>query len=245
MNSFKLTVAYDGTRYNGWQRQSSSPNTVQGKIEAVLTRLFGHKIEIHGSGRTDAGVHALAQTASFAAETELTAEEIRAYLNRHLPDDIAVTAAEAAPPRFHARLNAKEKTYVYRVWTRDYPCVFRRKYVYSLGQMPDIEKMRTAAGFMLGTHNFLGYSSLKKAKKSTVRTLTSVDIAEDGGEIRITFTGSGFLYNMVRIMAGTLLEAGLGRRTPESAAVPLKTLNRADAGETLPACGLTLLGVRY
>ena len=245
MSNFRLTIAYDGSRYNGWQRQGNTPNTVQGKIEAVLAQLFGHKIEVHGSGRTDAGVHALAQIASFHADTDLSAGDIRQYLNRYLPEDIAVTGAETAPERFHARLNAVRKTYVYRLWTRDYPNVFERKYMYTVDAAPDADRMREAAKLLLGRHDFIGYSSLKKTKKSTIRTIESIDITEHEGELRLTFTGDGFLYNMVRIISGTLLEVGLGEREPEVAALALKTLDRADAGLTLPARGLTLVNVEY
>ena len=245
MNNFKLTIAYDGSRYNGWQRQGNAENTIQGKIEAVLGELFGHKIEIHGSGRTDAGVHALAQTASFAADTALTAAEIRDYLNRYLPEDIAVTSLEEAPDRFHARLNAVRKTYVYRLWTGDCPNVFERKYMYSVGAVTDIDAMRAAALALIGEHDFIGFSSLKKSKKSTVRTLQSIDISQNGAELRLTFTGNGFLYNTVRILSGTLLEVGQGKRSIASAALPLATLDRADAGPTLPARGLTLVNVDY
>ncbi len=245
MTNFKLTIAYDGTRYNGWQRQGNTPNTVQGKLEAVLGELFGRKIEINGSGRTDAGVHALGQVASFAAETELSPEEVRAYLNRYLPQDIAVTAAEEAPERFHARLLARRKTYVYRLWIRDWPDVFGRRYTYSVGAVPDAEKMRLAARELTGRHDFFGYSSLKKTKKSTVRTLESVSVEETGDELRLVFTGDGFLYNMARIISGTLLEVGLGQRDIAGAARALVTLDRADAGPTLPACGLTLISVEY
>lgn len=245
MNNFKLTVAYDGSRYNGWQRQGNTENTIQGKIEDVLGRLFGHKIEIHGSGRTDAGVHAKGQVASFKAETDLTAGEIKEYLNRYLPEDIAVISAENADPRFHARLNAKRKTYEYRIWNNEYPNVFERKYMYSVSQKIDTEKMREGARLLLGEHDFIGYSSVKKSKKSTVRCIDSIEITENNGEILMRFSGNGFLYNMVRIISGTLLETGFGKRSPAQCAVPLKTLDRKDAGETLPPKGLTLLQVEY
>ncbi len=245
MKNFKLTIAYDGTRYNGWQKQGNTSNTIQGKIEGVLERMLGQSVEIHGSGRTDAGVHAAGQVASFKAETEKTPLEIMGELNAYLPMDIAVTAAEYAPERFHARLNAREKVYVYRIWTKPYPNVFERKYMYSLGIQPDIGAMERAGGAMTGTADFIGYSSLKKTKKSTVRTVRSIDISEAGGEIRMTFIGNGFLYNMVRIMAGTIVEVGLGRRDIESVRLPFATGSRADAGETLPACGLTLMKVIY
>lgn len=245
MRNFKLVIAYDGSRYNGWQRQGNTSDTVQGKVEAVLGEMLGHRIEIDGSGRTDAGVHAVGQTASFAAETDMTAEEIMAYLNRYLPKDIAVTKAENAEPRFHARLSARGKIYTYRIWTQEYSNVFERKFMYELGKELDIEKMERSARIMTRRADFIGYSSLKRSKKSTVREVKSIDISRVGGEVRLTFTGDGFLYNMVRIMAGTIVEAGLGKRSPESAARPFETLDRADAGETLPAKGLTLVSVIY
>lgn len=245
MKNFRLTIAYDGSRYNGWQRQSSTGNTVQGKLETVLSGIFGHKIEIHGSGRTDAGTHALAQVASFKADTELTPEELMKELNLYLPQDIAVTDVRQEDERFHARLNAKGKVYLYRIRTEAYPDVFQRRYVYELGKKLDTARMERAAELMCVTADFIGYSSLKKTKKSTVRTVYSIDIEDTGTEVRLTFRGDGFLYNMVRIMAGTLVEVGLGKRTAESVTAPLESLDRSYAGETLPAKGLTLVDVEY
>ena len=245
MKNFRLTIAYDGSRYNGWQRQGNTGNTIQGKIEAVLSELFGHKIEIHGSGRTDGGTHALAQTASFRAETDISPEKLMSELNRYLPKDIAVTDVQYADERFHARLGAKGKTYLYRIWTESYPNVFEGKYVYELGKKLNLHEMERAAALLCTAADFIGYSSLKKSKKSTVRTVYSIDVEDTGSEVRLTFRGDGFLYNMVRIMAGTLVEVGLGKRSAESVVLPLETLDRADAGETLPAKGLTLVNVEY
>ena len=241
---YLLLLSYDGTDFSGWQRQPGK-RTVQSVLEDAAFQIFGQETQVTASGRTDAGVHALAQTASFAADTELAAAEIREYLNRYLPEDIAVTALEEAPDRFHARLNAVCKTYVYRLWTGDCPNVFERKYMYSVGAVTDIDAMRAAALALIGEHDFIGFSSLKKSKKSTVRTIYSIDISQNGAELRLTFTGSGFLYNMVRILSGTLLEVGQGKRSAQAAALPLSTLDRADAGPTLPARGLTLLKVDY
>lgn len=245
MNNFKLTIAYDGSRYNGWQRQGNTENTIQGKIEDVLSRLLNHKTEIHGSGRTDRGVHAKGQTASFKAETSLSPEEIKAYLNEYLPEDIAVTEVEAVDERFHARLSAKGKVYVYRIWNREYPNVFERKYMLDVPEPLDVEKMRLSAKLLLGEHDFIGYSSLKKIKKSTVRRIDNIDITDNDGEICIYFKGNGFLYNMVRIISGTLVEVGLRKRKIETVEDALKSLSRSDAGETLPAKGLTLVKVEY
>lgn len=245
MNNFKMIIAYDGSRYNGWQRQGNTGNTVQGKIEEILGRIFNHKIEIHASGRTDAGVHAAGQVASFKAETDLSPDEIKHLLNKYLPKDIAVCRVTAEDLRFHARLCVKRKTYVYRIWNEDYTDVFRRKYMYTVKDKIDIDEMRRASELLLGEHDFAGYSSLKKTKKSTVRRIDSIEITKNGGEISMRFTGNGFLYNMVRIMAGTLLEVGLGKRTAHRCALALQTLCREHAGETLPPSGLTLESVEY
>lgn len=245
MNNYRLTVAYDGSRYSGWQRQGNTDGTIQGRIETALTEIFGHRIEINGSGRTDAGTHARGQTASFRGDTFLPPDRLLEEINRRLPGDIAVTGLELAPERFHARLSVKGKTYVYRIWTEPWPNVFERKFMYHLGKKPDTAAMEKAAALMCRRADFIGYSSLKKSKKSTVRTVRSIQVLDLGSEVRLVFNGDGFLYNMVRIMAGTLVEVGLGRRSAESVARPFETLNRADAGETLPAWGLTLEKVEY
>ena len=245
MTNYKITVQYDGTRYNGWQRQGNTQNTVQGKLENVLSEMLGHRIEIHGSGRTDKGVHAAAQTASFKADTQMTTEEIRAYLNRYLPEDIGVTEVLKAEERFHARLCVKSKTYVYRIWNTDLPNVFGHRYMYTFAKAVDTDKMKRAAEQLLGRHDFVGFSSLKRVKKSTVRTVTDIRIERIGNELRMTFAGDGFLYNSVRIMAGTLLEIGCGVRDGECICTVFTTKQRAAAGETLPAKGLTLMSVEY
>ena len=245
MKNFRLTIAYDGSRYNGWQRQGNTDDTVQEKLETVLSGIFGHKIEINGSGRTDAGTHALAQVASFKADTEMPPERLMEEINRYLPKDIAVTDVRLAEERFHARLNAKGKVYLYRIWTEGYPNVFERKYMYELGKKLNTAEMERAALLMCRTGDYIGYSSLKKSKKSTIRTVHSIGIEDTGKEVRLTFRGNGFLYNMVRIMAGTLVEVGLGKRSAESVILPFETLDRGDAGETLPAKGLTLVEVEY
>lgn len=245
MTNYKITVQYDGTRYNGWQRQGNTQNTVQGKLENVLSEMLGHRIEIHGSGRTDKGVHAAAQTASFKADTQMTTEEIRAYINRYLPEDIGVTEVLTAEERFHARLCVKSKTYVYRIWNTDLPNVFGHRYMYTFAKAVDTDKMKRAAEQLLGRHDFVGFSSLKRVKKSTVRTVTDIRIERIGNELRMTFAGDGFLYNSVRIMAGTLLEIGCGVRDGECIRTVFTTKQRAAAGETLPAKGLTLMSVEY
>lgn len=245
MKNYKMTVQYDGTRYNGWQRQGNTTNTIQGKLEDILSKMAGHRIEIHGSGRTDKGVHALAQTASFKLDTRMSASDILNYVNKWLPEDIGVTALEETDERFHARLCAKSKTYVYRIWNSDLPNAFGHKYMYKHSSALDIERMRSAAEKLLGRHDFRGFSSLKKTKKSTVRTVSDIKIEAIGSEIRITFVGDGFLYNSVRIMAGTLTEIGAGIRDFEAIDKVFEAKDRAFAGETLPARGLALMKVEY
>ncbi len=244
MKNYKITVQYDGTRYNGWQRQGNTKNTIQERFESVLSRMCGKNVEIFASGRTDAGVHAKAQTANFKCETDMTCDEIMDYLNRYLPEDIVVTSASEANERFHSRLNAVSKTYEYRIATQK-PDVFIRKYVYYAEEKPNVEKMRSAAKLLLGTHDFKGFSSLGRTKKSTVRTIYSIEISETDGLITMTVNGDGFLYNMVRILAGTLYEIGTGKLEETDIVEIFKTKNRAQAGTTLPARGLTLLKVFY
>ena len=244
MKNIKIIVQYDGTKYNGWQRQGNTKNTIQEKFENVLFKMCGGKTEIFASGRTDAGVHAQGQAANFKCETDMSTEEIRTYLNRYLPEDIRVIKAEEVGERFHARLNAVSKTYEYRIAT-DKPDVFTRKYVYHVEKVPDVENMRSASKFLLGTHDFIGFSSLKKTKKSTVRTITDITITERENVITLRFTGNGFLYNMVRILAGTLYEIGTGELKEAAIPLVLEEKRREEAGTTFPACGLHLMRVEY
>ncbi len=245
MKNYKITVQYDGTKYNGWQRQGNTSNTIQGKIEDILEKMTGHKIEIHGSGRTDKGVHAKGQVASFKINTDKSDAEILEYINKYLPDDIAVTELSQADERFHARLNAKRKTYLYRIHNSSVPDVFQHRFMHTVTEAIDVEAMQIAAKKFLGEHDFEGFSSVKRFKKSTVRTIYSVGVQKFGDDVVFAVTGDGFLYNMVRIMAGTLLEIGLRLRNIETIEKVFATKNREFAGETLPGKGLTLLSVEY
>lgn len=245
MKNYKLTIQYDGTRYKGWQTQNSTDLTIQGKLQDVLTQLASHPVELTGSGRTDAGVHALGQVANVRLEGSQTCEEIRDYLNRYLPEDIAVTVVEEAEERFHSRYHALSKTYLYRIHTGKIPDVFGRKYTYSYQTPLEVSRMRQAAGYLVGTHDFKAFCGNKKMKKSTVRTIYEIRIEETENELCIYYTGNGFLQNMVRIITGTLLEIGDGRREPEEILSILEGKNRETAGYTAPACGLTLCKVTY
>ena len=244
MTNFRLTIEYDGRRYSGWQRQGNTDNTIQGKIEQILSRMTGHAVEINGAGRTDAGVHARAQVANVKICTDKTAQEIQELLNHYLPQDIAVTACEQAPERFHARLNAKGKTYRYRIWNSPEPCVFQRRFVWADPEWLDLEAMKAAGALLVGEHDFSAFCGNPKMKKSTVRELTTLTVTREGEEIGLGFTGNGFLYNMVRILTGTLVEVGRQQRSPESV-TELFGAKRAQAGFLAPAQGLCLEEVVY
>ncbi len=245
VRNFKIVLQYEGTRYQGWQKQENTENTIQGRLESLLTKMTGVKTQVHGSGRTDAGVHAKAQTAHFHAQTAMSCEEIRIYMNTYLPEDIAIQSVEEVPARFHSRLNAVGKTYVYRVWNTDIPPVFERKYVYVLPEALDEAAMRQAAGYLVGRHDFRAFTSAKKSRKSTVRTIETITIERVGSEVRFTYSGDGFLYHMVRILTGTLLETGTGKRRPEEIKTLMAGGLRENAGVLVPAKGLTLVEVRY
>ena len=207
--NYKLTLAYDGTRYRGWQR--GNPGSIQGRVEAVLSAMEGRPVQIHGSGRTDAGVHAMGQVAS--AQLDRSPREILDYVNRHLPKDVGLLSVEPAEPRFHARLTPSPKTYRHRI-------------------------------AFVGRHDFAAFHT-GRTNKSTVRTVESASVERVGPELHFTVTGDGFLYNMVRIMAGTLLEIGWGRRPAEDIPRLLHCAERAQAGFTAPPQGLCLMEVKY
>ena len=244
MRNVRLDLCYDGTRYKGWQRLPGTDNTIQAKLETALSRILGEPVEVSGSGRTDAGTHAKLQVANFHCRSEMSCEEILSNLRRYLPEDIGVYSCKNVSPRFHARLNAKTKSYRYHVWNSDAPCVFQRKYAYIDPRTVDFEKMQQAAAHFLGQHDFSAFCANKNMKKSTVRYIESFDITRDGDNLYFTVTGNGFLHHMVRIMVGTLLEVGRGERSVDS--IPaLFGAERAKAGELIPSSGLTLMEVTY
>ena len=245
MRNFKIVLQYDGTRYQGWQRQISTDNTIQGKIEALLSKMCDTPVEIQGAGRTDAGVHAYGQVANFHIDTDKTAEEVMAYMNTYLPEDISVISCEEKPERFHSRLNAKGKVYQYCIWNSDMKPVFRRKYVHQVPGELDMEAMKQAAALLCGTHDYQSFTSTKRSKKSTVRTVKSIDMERRGEELVFTFKGDGFLYHMVRIMMGTLIEVGLGIRKAEEIPAVLEAKDRSKAGHLIPGNGLALMEVVY
>ena len=244
MRNLRLDVCYDGTRYRGWQRLNGVENTIQGKIETALSRILGEPIEISGSGRTDAGAHAMHQIANFHCKSEMPAGEILAQLRRYLPGDIGIYSCEDVHDRFHARLNAKRKTYCYRIWNSNAPCVFENRFAAVLPEKLDLEAMEEAAEYLLGEHDFSAFCAAKSKGKSTVRRIDAIKIIRVDREVRFFFTGNGFLYNMVRILVGTLVEVGLRERTPES--IPaLFGAKREQAGKLMEAKGLCLMEVEY
>ena len=244
MRNIRLDICYDGTRYRGWQRLPGRDDTIQGKIETALSRILGETIEISGSGRTDAGVHAEGQVANFHCESTMPTERILSELRRYLPEDIGIISCKEVSERFHARLNAREKTYRYRIWNSEKPCVFQRRFVTVVPEKLNLEAMNRAAQYFVGSHDFSAFCGNPKFKKSTVREVYSVEVKALGDEIQITARGEGFLYNMVRIMVGTLVEVGRGDRTEDS--IPkLFGGKRAEAGYLVPPQGLCLMEVKY
>jgi len=244
MRNLRLDICYDGTRYRGWQRLPGAFNTIQGKLETTLSRVLDEPIEITGSGRTDAGVHAKGQVANFHCTSAMPVQELLLALRRYLPEDIGIYSCRDVSERFHARLNAKEKTYCYRIWNSDMPCVFDRRYVMVLPESLDVSAMQNAAAFFLGEHDFSAFCANAKMKKSTVRFIRSLKIQQVGHELRITVTGNGFLHGMVRILVGTLIEVGRGERNANE--IPaLFGAKRASAGFMAPAEGLCLMEVFY
>ncbi len=243
--NYKLILTYDGTRYFGWEGQKNTDMTIQGKVEKVLERMVGMPIDVIGCGRTDAGVHAKNMVANVHLETEKTPKEIYTYLNHYLPEDICVKEVSVASDRFHSRYHAVGKTYCYTCYVGEEKPVFDRKYVYVIDEKLDIEKMRQAAEILMGEHDFASFCANKKMKKSTVRIVDKLDITQKGDYLYFTVHGNGFLHHMVRILVGTLLEVGWGKRTVESMTELLEEKDRAKAGVTAPAQGLCLQSVDY
>lgn len=244
MRNLRLDICYDGTRYRGWQRLPGKDDTIQGKLETALTRILGEPIEISGSGRTDAGVHARGQVANFHCSSTMSASKILEELRRYLPEDIGIYSCKEVSERFHARLNAREKTYRYRIWNSELPCVFERRFAAVMPEKLDLDAMNRAARHLLGEHDFSAFCGNTKMKKSTVRNIRSLTAERNGEEIHITVTGDGFLHNMVRIIVGTLVEVGRGERTADS--IPdLFGGKRAEAGFLAPPQGLCLQEVFY
>ena len=234
MKNYKMIITYDGTRYYGWEHQPTTDMTIQGKLESVLSAMTGTEVEVIGAGRTDAGVHAKGMVANAHMETKMKEDEI-----------CCVQEVRVASDRFHSRYNAQGKTYCYTCYVGDKKPVFNRKYVNIIEGKLDVDAMKRAADILTGEHDFASFCGNPKMKKSTVREIYSIDVSLKGSFLNLTYHGSGFLQYMVRILSGTLLEVGQGKRTPESMYELLEERNRSLAGATAPAKGLCLLKVDY
>lgn len=244
MKNYMFTIQYDGTKYSGWQRLPElMEKTIQGKIEILLSKLLEEKIEIIGSGRTDAGVHALMQVANFKTEKNLGKDFIGQF-NRYLPEDIRITSFQEVDERFHSRYNAKIKTYMYRIDNSPFGDPFLRKFAYHIDKKLDLDRMKKAAEIFLGEHDFTSFSKNSK-KKSCVRTIEGIQIVEKGDIIEIFFTSDGFLYNMVRMITGTLVSAGLHQISLQDIQSLLQEETRTKHRFVVPPQGLFLHSVKY
>lgn len=244
LRHFALKLEYDGTHFFGWQFQGAG-RTVQAEIEAVLKSVVGHRVVVHGSGRTDSGVHALAQIASFRVRTRLTARNFLRALNGMLPDDVAVLDVWETDPSFHARFSAKSKTYRYRVLNRRPRSALDRAYSWRVKIPVELEPMRAAALELVGTHDFRAFCSEPATRFTTTRTVYRLELERTGDYIIFTIEADGFLYNMVRTIVGTLLLVGTGKMSLESFRDVIRSRDRRLAGPTAPAHGLFLVEVRY
>lgn len=241
MKRVLLTVAYDGTAYHGWQVQDNA-NTIEGELNRALSELFNEDIQVIGASRTDTGVHALGNLAVFDTKARMPAEKVSYALNQRLPEDIRVVKSEEVPLDFHPRGTGMKKRYEYRIYSAEFPCPTKRLYTYFTYHKLDTRAMNEAAGYLVGEHDFTSMCSINSQSETRVRTIYDASVSEKNGEIVITVVGNGFLYNMVRIIAGTLMEVGMGRKEPEWVKEVLEGKDRELAGPTAPACGLTLIG---
>jgi tRNA pseudouridine38-40 synthase len=252
--NIKLVMQYDGGAYGGWQRLGSTSGKpgIQKLLEETISDCLKEDIIVIGSGRTDTGVHALGQTANFHCSSTMDLGHMKSIINKNLPEDIKIITLETAPADFHSRYNARSKTYKYFIDSGELPCVFNRKYALHVPETLNLKAMEKGAAYLVGTHDFKAFCTDRKDGKSTVRTIESIEInrkdqsLKNGGEpLCITITGDGFLYHMIRIIVGTLLEVGKGMRTPEEVEQILKSRLRENAGVTVYPNGLFLTKVRY
>lgn len=244
MRTYKLTIAYDGTAYQGWQRQANTEKTIQGILEKTISAELGYEVEVNGSGRTDAGVHACGQTASVVLRGKMETDFFTGQINKKLPSDIRISRAELVKNGFHARKSAVWKVYRYQIDTAEKPDVFERRYTYHFPKKLNLDAMQKAADLLMGTHEYAAYTD-KKDEKSTKRTIYAIMVGGQGSRVNIQYEGTGFMYHMVRILTGTLLEVGTGARSIESVRDALQKKDRTQAGFLAPARGLVLKEVYY
>ena len=244
MRTLKLVLEYDGFEYCGWQVQKDAP-TIQGVLEAALTKALGERVRVHGAGRTDAKVHALGQVASFRCASAIPATALQRALNSLLPRDVVVQSAEDVPADFHARFSALGKTYAYRILNRPVRAPLRLRYVWHLPHPLDVSAMMGAGAFLQGTHDFASFQATGSAVKTTERTLTALTVTREDDEVVLSCTANGFLRHMVRTVVGTLVEVGRGTRTPTDLKRIIDGRDRRLAGATAPPQGLYLMRVLY
>ena len=246
MPNLKLEIEYDGTNYRGWQAQHPRKNqkTIQDTIERTLAKILQERVKLIAAGRTDAGVHALAQVANFHTRSDISLDKLRLGLNALLPDDIVVKKIRKVPADFHSRFQAKSKVYSYRILNRTYPAAIQRQTAYHCYFPLDVKLMQQEAKVLLGRHNFRAFAA-SSSRKNPVKTVKMIEVRKSGDYIDIKIEADGFLYNMVRNIAGTLIEAGRGKLPSGSIKKILKSLNRKSAGPRAPAAGLCLLKVKY
>lgn len=244
MKRVMLTVAYDGTAYHGWQIQPNG-ETIEGILNRCLSETLGEKIEVIGASRTDSGVHAMGNIAVFDTDSPIPADKISYALNRRLPEDIKIQKSEEVAADFHPRHCESRKTYEYRIYCAPFPMPVKRLYAHFTYIPMDVERMRQGAVYLVGKHDFKSFCSAEAQVETTVRQVDSVEVAQEGKEIVLRVAGRGFLYNMVRIIAGTLMEVGRGHIAPEEVKTILEAKDRQAAGPTAPACGLTLVKYEF
>lgn len=236
-----LTVSYDGTAYNGWALQSSTPNTVEGRLNEAILALTGETVQVIGASRTDAGVHAYGNVAVFDTQSSIPGDRFLFALNQKLPEDIRIVQSKEVSTEFHPRHCNTEKTYEYRIYNTQIPDPVRRLYTCHFGMPLDAEVMDDAAQYLVGEHDFTSFCNVESQALSHVRTIKEITVKRDGDEVIISITGNGFLYNMVRIIAGTLMQIGRGKGKPSDIREMLEKKDRASAGPTAPAQGLFLI----
>ena len=244
MRNIKLVIEYDGKKFGGWQKQPNKLN-IQGEIEKAIEEITGEKVELNASGRTDAGVHSLGQTANFKTNSKIDIEKIPMAINSKLKQSIRVIKAEEVDENFHARYACKRKKYRYVINNSKYGSAIYRDLEYHIPMKLDAKKMAEAARYFEGEHDFKGFKASGTSSKSSVRTIYKAEVKEDGDKIIIELTGNGFLYNMVRIISGTLVDVGLGKIKSEEIPEIIESRDRTKAGKTLPAQGLYLVEVYY
>lgn len=244
MRNIKLLIEYDGTNYFGWQKQKIG-KTVQGTIEVAIKKATGEEIDLLGSSRTDSGVHARGYVANFKTNSTIPENRFRDAINTKLPDDIVILKSSEEPENFHARYNSKGKTYTYTILNSEIPTAIGKNYSYHVRGKFDIEKMQEACKYFIGTHDFKAFKSDGSSVKTTIRTISDLHIDIDKNYMKFSITGDGFLYNMVRIIVGTILQVGRGTKTPLDVKKTIENKDRKGAGMCVPALGLVLEEVFY